>query len=173
MFYEKLYGLCVKKGTNVTEVLKALNLSTSKGTAWKNGATPNLETASKLAMHLGVSVDYFSEIPIEKIVLKNILSLLDGVTDYTHIANAIGVNVHTILTWVKGVSPSYMDHIPKIAAYLNVSPEYLLGNEPKESNISFDDFTFAMHEETKDLTGEQKTTLLAMAKAFKEHLDKK
>ena len=38
----------------------------------------------------------------------------------------------------------------------------------QDNNITFDDFTFAMYEETKDLTDEQKEALLNMAKMLKK-----
>lgn len=58
MFYEILQDLCLKKSTTVTAVLKSLNISTSKGTAWKNGSVPNGEIIKKLAEYFEVSTDY-------------------------------------------------------------------------------------------------------------------
>ena len=39
-FYKRLDSLCKATGTSVTALLKSLNISTSKGTAWKNGSIP-------------------------------------------------------------------------------------------------------------------------------------
>lgn len=58
MFYENLNTLCKKNSTTVTAVLKELNISTSKGTAWKNGSVPKGDTLSKLAEYFNVSTDY-------------------------------------------------------------------------------------------------------------------
>ena len=58
MFFENLKTLCKERNTTVTEVLKKLNLSTSKGTAWRNGSMPNGDTLAKIARFFGVSVDY-------------------------------------------------------------------------------------------------------------------
>jgi len=58
MFYELLQNLCSKKGTTVTAVLKLLNISTSKGTAWKNGSIPNGEIVKKISDYFEVSTDY-------------------------------------------------------------------------------------------------------------------
>lgn len=58
MFYDILCNLCVSKGTTVTAVLKALGISTSKGTAWKNGSVPNGDVLSKIAAYFKVSTDY-------------------------------------------------------------------------------------------------------------------
>lgn len=58
MFYERLQMLCSKKTTDVTNLLKALKLSTSKGTLWKNGSVPKGDTLLKIAEYFNVSTDY-------------------------------------------------------------------------------------------------------------------
>lgn len=58
MFYEKLNALCKSRGLTVTSLLKELNISTSKGTAWKNGSIPKGDILSKLADYFNVSTDY-------------------------------------------------------------------------------------------------------------------
>lgn len=58
MFYDNLNELCKSKGTTVTTLLKELNISTSKGTAWKNGSVPKGDILSKLAAYFNVSTDY-------------------------------------------------------------------------------------------------------------------
>jgi transcriptional regulator with XRE-family HTH domain len=58
MFYNRLKQLCKSKNTSITAVLKALNISTSKGTAWKNGSAPSSEIVIKLAEYFDVSTDF-------------------------------------------------------------------------------------------------------------------
>ncbi len=58
MFLERLLLLCNEKHTDISNVLRALGLSTSKGTAWRNGSIPNGEILLKLASYFGVSTDY-------------------------------------------------------------------------------------------------------------------
>jgi len=58
MFYDNLNALCKSKGTTVTALLKELNISTSKGTAWKSGSVPKGDILSKIAAHFNVSTDY-------------------------------------------------------------------------------------------------------------------
>lgn len=58
MFYDNLNELCKSKGTTVTALLKELNISTSKGTAWKKGRVPKGDILSKLAAYFSVSTDY-------------------------------------------------------------------------------------------------------------------
>lgn len=58
MFLERLLSLCSENGTDISNVLRSLGLSTSKGTAWRNGSIPNGEILLKLAKHFHVSTDY-------------------------------------------------------------------------------------------------------------------
>lgn len=67
--------------------------------------------------------------------------------------------------------------LSKIATYFGVSVDHLLGNDPKaktpaEADVTFDDFTYAMHHESKELTEENKQKLLEMARFFKMQQDK-
>lgn len=58
MFLERLLLLCERDNTDISNVLRALKLSTSKGTAWRNGSIPNGEILLKLASYFHVSTDY-------------------------------------------------------------------------------------------------------------------
>lgn len=88
-----------------------------------------------------------------------------------------------------GISPGVMTDLKKgrrhsvkaetaarLANYFDVSVDYLLGNtDQKEKapakaeadDVTFDDFTYAFHNEAKDLSVEEKNALLEMAKALK------
>ena len=86
----------------------------------------------------------------------------------------MGMSKGNMTNWKSGSSPS-LEVLQKISEYFDVSTDYLLGktNNPTKEEITFDDFTFAMYEETKDLTDKDKEALLDMAKIFKRHLDDK
>lgn len=96
------------------------------------------------------------------------------------VAKIIGKNKSTITRYIKGETKDINTVIlEKIANYLEVNPVWLAGHDaPMETttvtrssdnneNITIDDFTYALFNETKDLTDTQKEALLAMAKALK------
>ena len=55
-----------------------------------------------------------------------------------------------------------------------MTADYLLGKTnniektPAEADVTFDDFTYAMHSESKELTEENKNMLLDMARMLKK-----
>lgn len=71
------------------------------------------------------------------------------------------------------------DMLIKFANYFNVSTDYLLGitdernSSSDNDDIGFDDFTYAMHNETKELTEDDKQMLLGMAKMLKKRVEEK
>ena len=71
------------------------------------------------------------------------------------------------------------DMLIKFADFFNVSTDYLLGitdkRNPSQNNndIGFDDFTYAMHNESKELTDEDKEMLLDMAKMLKKRVEER
>lgn len=59
IFFTRLESLCSQNPVkDVSGLLKALNLSTSKGTAWRNGAMPKGDVLLKIASYFHVSTDY-------------------------------------------------------------------------------------------------------------------
>ena len=88
-------------------------------------------------------------------------------------------NVHqtAVSQWETGKTTTDKETLIKIADYFGVSIDYLLGNTeqkekasiPKdEREITLDDFTFAMQNETKDLTDMDKQILLSMARQLND-----
>lgn len=80
--------------------------------------------------------------------------------------------------WKAGAVPNG-EALQNLADYFNVSVDYLLGKEdtkkapPKaDAEITFDDFTYALLDETEELTEDNKQKLLEMAKFFKSLQDK-
>lgn len=108
------------------------------------------------------------------------------------VAMEIGLQKSTVTRWSKGTKPNYAT-AQKVADYFGVPVEELIekkkdkfpsdkvvdilvkASETKkaptqegERPIDFDDFTFAMQNEAKDLTDMDKQILLSMAKQLKD-----
>lgn len=59
IFFARLESMCSQNPVkDVSGLLKALDLSTSKGTAWRNGAIPKGDILLKIASYFHVSTDY-------------------------------------------------------------------------------------------------------------------
>ena len=59
MFYDQLKYLCESHNMTVTTFLKEkLNLSTGKGTAWKNGSIPKYEILYQISEYFDVHISY-------------------------------------------------------------------------------------------------------------------
>ena len=86
----------------------------------------------------------------------------------TELGEKLGVQKNAVSKWETG----RVDDIPgskirAMAALFGVTPSYLIDDEAAES-VSFDDFTFAMQNETKDLTDMDKQILLSMARQLND-----
>lgn len=107
---------------------------------------------------------------------------LENKMTQTELANKIGVVKGTIANYESGLRKPDNDKLIALSEVFGVSVDYLLGLEEtptsishyggQDNDITFDDFTFAMYKETKDLTDEQKAALLDMAKTLKKMLKK-
>ncbi len=84
----------------------------------------------------------------------------------------MGVSRSLAAKWKStGTEKPSADVLEKMAAYFGKSIDEILGKESAGA-VTFDDFTQAMYNETRDLPPEQKQMLLDMARFFKEELQK-
>lgn len=95
------------------------------------------------------------------------------------LSEQLGVSRSTVAMWENGSSQPDNDMLIRIADIFGVSTDYLLGKtETKKAPaqsvdaITFDDFAYAMHNEAKDLSPENKQKLLELAQFFKEQQQK-
>ena len=84
----------------------------------------------------------------------------------------LGISRSTLTELRKGrISTLKADRAARIAAYLGLSVSELLNGSDDEDvpapAIGFDDFTYALHNESKELTPENKEKLLDMARMLK------
>ncbi|MEG2907637.1 MAG: XRE family transcriptional regulator [Erysipelotrichaceae bacterium] len=79
------------------------------------------------------------------------------------------VSGKTISSWEISRTEPNMGYVQKLSNYFNVSMDYLIygENSSVDSNVSFDDFRFALYGEVKDLTEEQKQDVLDFARFIK------
>lgn len=81
----------------------------------------------------------------------------------TELGEKLGVQKNAVSKWETG----RVDDIPgskirAMAELFGVSPSYLIDEDG--GGVGFDDFTYAMQNETKDLTATDKQLLLSMAR---------
>lgn len=98
----------------------------------------------------------------------------------TALAEHLGISPNVITNWKNGSLHSYRKYLPQIADYYGVSAEWLRGeNVPRQGGsveknpddpdaVTFDDFTYAMHNEGKELTQENRQMLLEMARFLRQ-----
>ena len=83
----------------------------------------------------------------------------------------MGVSRSLAAKWkATGTEKPSADVLEKMSAYFGMSIDEILGKE--SATVTFDDFTYAMHNEMQDLPPEKKQMLLDMARFFKEELQR-
>lgn len=94
-------------------------------------------------------------------ILKQ-LRLQKGLTQ-PQLAERLGISRSAISMYERGEREPDTTTMEAIAALFGVDMNYLYGMP----TVTFDDFTYALHNESKDLTEENKQKLLEMARLFK------
>ena len=89
-------------------------------------------------------------------------------------AEAAGIPATTIRNiFTRGLGGVGADTVVRLSAALEMDVETLMsGGTTRARALTFDDFTYAMHNETRGLPEEKKQMLLDMARFFKEELQK-
>ena len=83
----------------------------------------------------------------------------------------LGLGKTAFTGWKNGSNRSYFKHIGKIADFLNVSTDYLLGKEPKPStSTSVPDYTFALFHGDGEITDEMQNEVEAYAETVKKRI---
>ncbi len=93
-----------------------------------------------------------------------------GITPY-RVHKETGVAQSTLSDWKNGKSVPGVENLRKIAQYFGVTIDYLADVEPPNpqahgEGITFDDFTYAMYDESRGLNDENKKRLLDLARFF-------
>ncbi len=94
------------------------------------------------------------------------------------VASELGLSRASVNGWKHGKVPTDANQT-RIANYFGISIAELMSNKKERStakssrpDVTLDDFTYALHDETKELTEENKQKLLEMARFFKEQQGK-
>lgn len=81
----------------------------------------------------------------------------------------MGVSRSLAAKWkATGTEKPSADVLEKMSAYFGKTIDEILGNS--SPSVSFDEFTYAMYNETRDLPPEKKQMLLDMARFFQKEL---
>lgn len=83
------------------------------------------------------------------------------------LAHKLGVQNTTISNWEKSLSKPGPDMIERLCQVLGIQPGALFGQD-ESGELGFDDFTYALYNETQQLTQANKEKLLEMARFFKQ-----
>lgn len=81
-------------------------------------------------------------------------------------ARALGIPYTTYISYEKGDREPNSEMLIKFADFFHVSIDYLIGMDRKDETdpvVRMDEFTFAMHNHSGQLTEKDKEILLAMA----------
>lgn len=87
------------------------------------------------------------------------------------LAEALNVAQNTVSQWELGSRSLDSDSLARLAAFFGVSSDNILGLP--ETPVMMSDFEFALHEEVKGLTSEDKDELLRMARRMRELMELK
>ena len=100
---------------------------------------------------------------------KLIAEQYGSISKFAQAANVPQTTVRNIFT--RGLDGVGAGTVVKLCAALKIDVESLMTGEDRQE-VTFDDFTYAMHNEMKDLPQEKKEMLLNMARFFNEELQK-
>ena len=94
------------------------------------------------------------------------------------LAVKLGVSQSTVGMWESSQREPNFKTIEELANFFDVTTDYLLGRADNkkpvvDDDIGYDDFTYAMHNESKELTDEDKEMLLDMARMLKKRINER
>jgi Predicted transcriptional regulators len=88
------------------------------------------------------------------------------------LAKIFNVAQNTLSNWERGNREMDTKTVMEISKYFNVSTDYLLGTSNIRQEMTFDDFSYALYGEVRELNDEEKETLLNMAKFLRQQREK-
>ncbi len=115
----------------------------------------------------------FCDIICVRVILMNNLKKLRAERGLTQrsLAVALSVAQNTVSQWELGSRSLDSDSLSRLSAFFGVSADCILGLP--ETPVGLSDFEFALHEETRRLTDEDRDELLRMARRMRELMELK
>lgn len=175
MFWDNVIYLCTKKGISLNAMCSEIGLSNATATKWKKGAIPHDITLKRIADFFDVSVEHLlnntDESQTKNHTLEKILTLLriqkkkqKDLTDF------LGISKNSFTSWKSGANTSYLKYISKIAEFLGVSTDYLLGTQKENPAANSDEaLMFALWGgDTSDITSEMLADVRKFAQFIRE-----
>lgn len=151
IFWDRFCELCKEKGVTPTQMVKDAGIAVGSVTKWKNGSIPHGNTRKKIAEYFSVSEKDLFESPDQKENPTTNSSLISGFgmlmrqvrerkgVTVEQMACDLGISASLLIgIEARGAQPALNTAI-KIANYLEVSTDYLLGREENEFFPSFNE----------------------------------
>lgn len=89
--------------------------------------------------------------------------------DQVQFGEIAGVTDKAVSSWENGITIPRMGAIERLAAHFDIRKSDII--EDTDTKL-FDEFTYALYNETKELTEAQKSAILEMVKSFKSSFGK-
>lgn len=172
---QKILSFMEEKGVTAYKLAKDIDISESTISKWKTKPTSKIDAdiIGKIANYFNISADLFLGCTQEQLTKNRITNLLNK-ENLELLGKDVGIKSSILADLAMGNLIVTKKQAEALANYFNVTTEYLLGKtddpSPPEKDITFDDFTFAFHEEAKYLTQEQKDNLLEMARIMNKKI---
>lgn len=171
MFYDKFKQLCDIKGVSCNKAALEMGLSNATPTKWKKtGATPDSATLAKVSKYFGIPVECLINEAESANVIINDISQYQAIFSWTMEQEDVSERVKDV---IQAELPE--SSMPALAVLSHRAAEQETATPVSGSSrfkVTFDDFTYALHNETKDLSQEKKDMLLSMARFMRQEQEK-
>lgn len=168
--YNRIENLCSQKNITVTAMCRESGASRASLSDLKVGRKQSLsaDTLSKISSFFGVSIDYLLGAPQDGVDISRALNVIMEEYGLSY-EEACKIEQTFTPEWcseknVRGVYNCFRVYF----AERGIFPKENAPAQEGEREITFDDFTYAMQNESKDLTEMDKQILLSMAKQLND-----
>lgn len=170
----------LREENNISQKQLAEMLGVSQSTVgnWESGTRePNFSMVSKISDIFGVSTDSllrdrFTREELNIARQKTFVACENDNSLYAKIVEKFSTNMNTLRCWLKGKTNYFDNSLYTIAEIIGISLNELIGKANIDNINEMDEFSYAMYNESKNLSQEDKERLLQFAKMLKESMNK-